>query len=50
MITTRKSELYTTIFMYLYGKNDELLFHFYKLFGPLLEKVKHIHMKVKKIL
>ena len=49
MITARKTELFGTIFMDLYGKNDELLFHFYKLFGPLPEKVKHLHMKVKKM-
>ena len=48
MIMARKTELYTTIFMYSYGKNDKLLFHFYKLFGPLQEKVKYFHMKVKK--
>ena len=49
MIMTRKTELYATIFMYLYGKNNKLLFHLFKLFGPLPEKMKHIHMKVKKI-
>ena len=44
-----KTEFSTTIFMYLYDKKEKLLFLFYKLFGPLPEKVKHFYMKVKKM-
>ena len=48
MIMARKTELYTTIFMYSYGKNDKLLFHFYKLFGPLLEKSETFPYEIEK--